>query len=214
MTSLSMIFESVTQDTVLPLAFPVELKPTHGGEGVIHSTFTLVKNTATALWKCVLPSQDQKKRNSSSKEAETTTAGSSITGAQTQTTMQLPLRAGTQVTLALGAANRDPAIWGADAASWRPARWLKSQSLGAGLNGCVGTNGCKARRKSGVRPRTTAVNGDQHGVKVKDGIENESEESEDGWSTHTSASPINEENGNQYSGDEEAWRVPGVYSGM
>lgn len=37
---------------------------------------------------------------------------------------ELYLKKGTYVTVGIGLANRDPAVWGDDAEDWKPERWL------------------------------------------------------------------------------------------
>ena len=68
-----------------------------------------------------------------------------------RTVAQLAVRTGQPVLLSLLAFNRDPAIWGADADVFRPARWFGdvprvkspgvyrgSMSFGAGVRACIG----------------------------------------------------------------------------
>jgi hypothetical protein len=71
------------------------------------------------------------------------------------------LREGTRVGVSAIAANRDPAIWGADAEEFRPERWLESEEKsrfleshslvfgGNGARACIGKNialvGCESR---------------------------------------------------------------------
>lgn len=39
---------------------------------------------------------------------------------------EIPVPKGTNVSVSLLAANRDPDLWGPDALEWKPERWLKS----------------------------------------------------------------------------------------
>lgn len=100
-------------------------------------------------------------------------------------TTQLPLRAGTQITLALGAANRDRDLWGADAALWRPSRWFRAgRRVQHAHRGDI--RGTKDRGRYDVHEETDA------------------DVDEDEWPT--SPYPMDGEN--------ETLRLPGVYSGM
>lgn len=47
-----------------------------------------------------------------------------VTSTKGQVMSEIHLKNNTNVVLGLGAANRDPAIWGEDASEWKPERWL------------------------------------------------------------------------------------------
>lgn len=48
-----------------------------------------------------------------------------VTGTSGRAIREVRVRAGQNVLIGIAACNRDAALWGADAAVWRPARWTE-----------------------------------------------------------------------------------------